>query len=532
VNWRDEMQQDGEDERELSDDEETTARKIEESRKRREHVMEENRKKKEDTISEWVNKEKPDEDESQTLGRTQSKADGGEGSSDEGEGAPGGGEEKDDEIDEEGRETNRKVQQYVLESKRKEEEKEQGDMFNESKEAEAALKTGMRQSQAIGLTGASGDDWDDEDGYYLAKIGEVMGDRYLVVENVCGKGVFSNVVKAKDQQDREQGLVAIKIMRCNDMMKKAAEKEIEILEKLKQADRGNKRHVVRLHTTFYYRKHLCLVFECMWDDLRAALKKYTKNKGMSLQAVRAYTKQLLVGLRHIHKCKLIHADIKPDNVLISEGHNVVKLCDLGTALEVKDVAVSPYLVSRFYRAPEIVLGCEYGQSCDIFALGATLYELFTGKILLQSKTNNDHLRRIMEFKGKIPKHVIKRGILWKTHFNENLDFEFKDVDKATNEEITRTLTDLAQKKHIIDFIMERVGPEKRNSAVVEDQQYVKRAKQFAELLEQMLVLDPDKRITANDALNHPFVADSQTGSRGAPGSDGKGGSKGGSGAKK
>jgi len=302
-------------------------------------------------------------------------------------------------------------------------------------------------------------------------------------------------------------MVAIKVMRANDMMKKAAEKEIEILQILNNADKGNKRHVIRLLSTFYYRKHLCLVFECMSDDLRAALKKYTKNKGVALQAIRAYTKQLMIGLRHIHKCGIIHADIKPDNILISEGHNMVKFCDLGTALELKDVAVSPYLVSRFYRAPEIILGCEYTISVDVFALGATLYELFTGKILLNSKTNNESLKKIMELKGKIPARVIKKGMLWKTHFDDNLDFKYQDVDKYTKQETVRTITDLTAKKDMFEMLMERVGPEKKASQDREDLKTVTRVKQFADLLNQMLTIDPEKRITANDALSHPFLED-------------------------
>merc|ERR1719389_614183 len=111
-------------------------------------------------------------------------------------------------------------------------------------------------------------------------------------------------------------------------MRKAAEKEVDILERLMKADRTKKSNVIRLLRHFSYRGHLCLVFECMWDNLRVALKKYTKDKGMSLQAVRAYTGQLLTAMRHIHKCNIIHADIKPDNILISAGHNVVKICDL------------------------------------------------------------------------------------------------------------------------------------------------------------------------------------------------------------
>lgn len=86
------------------------------------------------------------------------------------------------------------------------------------------------------------------------------------------------------------GMVAIKVMRCNDMMKKAAEKEVEILERVNKADKQNKRHVILLHRHFMYRGHLCLVFECpgckplekwrsgdprcMWDNLRVALKKW------------------------------------------------------------------------------------------------------------------------------------------------------------------------------------------------------------------------------------------------------------------
>merc|ERR1719456_1992733 len=176
-------------------------------------------------------------------------------------------------------------------------------------------------------------------------------------------------------------------------MKKAAEKEIEILQILNHSDRENRRHVIPMFRTFDYRGHLCLVFECMWDNLRAALKKYTKDKGMSLQAVRAYSRQLLIALRHIERNHIIHADIKPDNILISAGHNIVKICDLGSAMYYpEEVDPTPYLVSRFYRSPEIVFGAKYGPPLDVFAMGCTLHELFTGKILFPGRTNNDMLR--------------------------------------------------------------------------------------------------------------------------------------------
>merc|ERR1712217_126453 len=109
-----------------------------------------------------------------------------------------------------------------------------------------------------------------------------------------------------------------------------------------------------------------------------------------------------------------------------------------------------------------------GIAVDVFALGATLYELFTGKILLNSRTNNDALRKVMELKGKIPARIIKKGMLWKNHFDENLDFKFDDEDKYTKEKVTRVISDLNAKKDLFEMLMERIGPEKRTSTTDEE----------------------------------------------------------------
>eukprot|EP00439_Symbiodinium_sp_Y106_P039600 s544_g4.t2 len=151
-------------------------------------------------------------------------------------------------------------------------------------------------------------------------------------------------------------------------------------------------------------------------------------------------------------CGIIHADIKPDNILISAGHNVVKICDLGSAMELTEVEPTPYLVSRFYRAPEIVLAAKYSFPLDVFAMGCTLFELFTGKILFPGKTNNDMLRLFMEVKGKLPNKLIKSGTVWKNHFDDNMDFKFFDVNKATRKKITRTITDLSAKRSVVEMI--------------------------------------------------------------------------------
>lgn len=121
---------------------------------------------------------------------------------------------------------------------------------------------------------------------------------------------------------------------------KAGLKEAQILNKIKLADPDDKKHIVRLERTFEHRGHLCLVFENMryvspslhmlrrhsrWADmlwprsmnLREVVKRFGKDVGLNIRAVRAYAHQLFLALSLLRKCNIMHADIKPDNILVS-----------------------------------------------------------------------------------------------------------------------------------------------------------------------------------------------------------------------
>lgn len=95
-------------------------------------------------------------------------------------------------------------------------------------------------------------------------------------------------------------------------------------------------------------------------NLRELTKRYGRGIGLSINAVRVYAQQMLVSLYHLKNCGVLHADIKPDNILVNDRRTVVKLCDFGSAMFSGDNEITPYLVSRFYRAPEVILGLPYG----------------------------------------------------------------------------------------------------------------------------------------------------------------------------
>ena len=96
--------------------------------------------------------------------------------------------------------------------------------------------------------------------------------------------------------------------------------ELVILKKLAGADPESKRHCVRFLSIFKYRNHLCLVFESLHMNLREVLKKFGRNIGLKLTAVRAYAKQLFIALKHLKNCGVLHCDIKPDNMLVCRQH--------------------------------------------------------------------------------------------------------------------------------------------------------------------------------------------------------------------
>ena len=345
------------------------------------------------------------------------------------------------------------------------------------------------------------DTWDDPEGYYKIIAGELFDDRYVLGE-LLGKGVFANVVRATDNKTGK--LVAIKIIRNNDSMKKAGMKEVEMLLRLSENDPEDQKHIVRLLRYFDHKDHLCMVFENLGKNLRGVIKFYGRNIGMPLKVVRSYAIQMFKALGLLKKCNILHADLKPDNVLAdAEGGTKIKIADLGSAADASEKDITPYLVSRFYRAPEIMIGIAPEYAIDMWSIGCTLFELFTDKILFQGVSNNQMLKSIMECRGKISKKVLRRGDMRFIHFDEHLE-QFWSYEKAGNplRDTIRPMTINSTPVPGKD-IKARLWKAAKIKGTFNNDDY-KELELFRDLLDKCLKLDPEERITPNQALMHPF----------------------------
>lgn len=400
-----------------------------------------------------------------------------------------------------------KADQQVLEQTKAEEQlpprkKVELDMFAEDDDddmfaAEPSTRSKPIETAAKTLDIGMMDNWDDAEGYYLTNLREKIDDRYEVTANL-GRGMFASVIRARDTKSKDGRSVAIKIIRNNESMRKAGLKEVDVLKDLAANDPDDRKHVIRLLRSFDHKGHLCMVFENMDMNLREVLKKFGRDIGLNLKAIRAYAQQLFLGLSLMRKCQYLHADLKPDNILADESRMKIKIADLGSASPITENATAPYLVSRFYRAPEVILGIDYDYCIDMWSTGCTLFELYTGKILFTGRNNNNMLKTIMECRGKFPHKLLRKGSLTYDYFDDLLNFRAQEQDKATGRIVTKMIDIKA--KPIRDLRSRLIPKDKKMN-----EQDRKELESFADLLDKCLDLRPDKRITPVDALKHPFI---------------------------
>jgi serine/threonine-protein kinase PRP4 len=240
-------------------------------------------------------------------------------------------------------------------------------------------------------------------------------------------------------------------------------------------------------------------------NLREALTKFGKGLGINIGAVRLYGLQLMRALALLAQLKVVHADIKLDNILCSADLKTVQLCDFGSAFyeSSMDARPTPYLVSRFYRAPEIVLGLPYGRALDMWAVGTCLYELFTGSVLFPGQTNNDMLRLYQDAAGRFSNKAVRahlrayHALELEPHFAEDARFKHATVDPVSGAPIVRLV-------EVPAVPVRDLSAELRRSKACSDD--ARLVLSLASLLQGVLQLDPSRRTAVDAATAHPFFS--------------------------
>ncbi|KAL3048645.1 hypothetical protein OYC64_007238 [Pagothenia borchgrevinki] len=341
------------------------------------------------------------------------------------------------------------------------------------------------------LGGANNGGYDDDQGSYIHVPHDHISYRYEVLK-VIGKGSFGQVVKAFDH--KSQSHVALKMVRNEKRFHRQAAEEIRILEHLRKQDKDSSMNVIHMLENFTFRSHICMTFELLSMNLYELIKK-NKFQGFSLPLVRKFAHSILQCLDALHKNRIIHCDLKPENILLKQqGRSGIKVIDFGSSCY-EHQRVYTYIQSRFYRAPEVILGSRYGMPIDMWSLGCILSELLTGYPLLPGEDESDQLSCIMELLG-MPAQKL-------------LDASKRAKNFVSSKGFPRycTVTTLPDGTTVLNAGRSRRGKVRGTPGSKEFSTALKGCDDplFLDFLKQCLEWDPALRMTPSQALRHPWL---------------------------
>ncbi|KAH8108495.1 hypothetical protein DFH11DRAFT_1633216 [Phellopilus nigrolimitatus] len=316
--------------------------------------------------------------------------------------------------------------------------------------------------------------YDDDRGDYQVINHDHLAYRYEIIDTL-GKGSFGQVLHCRDHCSGES--VAIKIIRNKKRFHHQALVEIKILENLRKWDPEEKHFVIKMTEHFYFRNHLCIAMELLSINLYELIKA-NGFAGFSTTLIRRFTSQMLLSLSLMRHHRIVHCDLKPENVLLRHpAKSGIKVIDFGSSC-LEHEKVYTYIQSRFYRSPEVILGLNYNMAIDMWSLGCILAELYTGYPIFPGENEQEQLSCIMEVLGVPDKDLVNRSSR-KRLFFDSTGAPRPVVNSKGRRRRAGTKT-LAQVLRCDDEL-------------------------FVDFVSKCLAWDPERRIKPQSAMRHPFV---------------------------
>ncbi|KAH8414967.1 hypothetical protein KR009_005092 [Drosophila setifemur] len=350
---------------------------------------------------------------------------------------------------------------------------------------------GANAKKRPGVYGPNNSDYDNEHGAYIHIPHDHVAYRYEMLK-IIGKGSFGQVIKAYDHKTHDH--VALKIVRNEKRFHRQAQEEIRILHHLRRQDKYNTMNIIHMFDYFTFRNHTCITFELLSINLYELIKK-NGFKGFSLQLVRKFAHSLLQCLDALYRNDIIHCDMKPENVLLKQqGRSGIKVIDFGSSC-FENQRIYTYIQSRFYRAPEVILGAKYGRAIDMWSLGCILAELLSGHALFPGENESDQLACIIEVLGMPNKNILANSKRSKSFFSPKGYPRYCTV---------RTMSD-----GMVVLIggQSRRGKPRGPPCSKSLSKALDGCKDplFLNFIRGCLEWDADKRLTPSDALKHPWL---------------------------
>ena len=345
--------------------------------------------------------------------------------------------------------------------------------LEEIREYEEIYYLGVKEKKVKpNATGVRNFGFDDAAHHYRASIGDHIAYRYEI-RAVLGKGAFGQVMKVFDHKTKKN--VALKLIINTPQMHDQGQIEISLIQRLNEAPNFEDSHIIRGLDFFIFREHLCATFEILGLNLYDYSRKL-RFKPMSSAQMRGVAAGMLKALAFMHENNVIHCDMKPENVLlIPNTTNDVKIIDFGSSCIIGKQRYE-YIQSRFYRAPEVILGFDYGPPMDIWSFACIVAEMMTGRPLFSGDDESEQMMMYMEVLGAPSRELIEKAPRRKYFFTSDCKPIIPNSTKRRRKVGGSTLR---LTTHISDALL-------------------------IDLLSKCLEWDQDKRITAEEALCHPW----------------------------
>jgi serine/threonine protein kinase len=331
--------------------------------------------------------------------------------------------------------------------------------------------------------------------------GTVIAQRYRVVAQ-SGKGTFSRVVQCLDLRDKSR--VSVKVLRNDKDCIDQGLGEVRLLARIAHQDAHAEQPLVRLLDYFYHREHLLIVTELLRDSLfnfyryLIATEPLGHRTYFTPATIGALAAQLLGGVAFLHHQGITHCDLKPENVcLVSASRRRVKIIDFGSSVLSHDCHNS-YVQSRWYRAPEVMLGLPWGPKVDVWGIGTILAELVLGYPIFHGQTVEAVLGAHAAVLGYPPEHMLRHAQTVSMYYMPSGRLFSVDPPGAPPGQT---------------FFVNPLETSLRALLKLEDDG-------LADLLASLLTIDPAARPTAAEALRHPWLAQFAEAAAAAPCADG------------